>query len=265
MSQISSYKDVEKFFSTARNKDKGKPLQGWGNITKEGEKYVVSVYNRPLYEYRPDNTIEFLLSGKDSRSIAITLAQVCRRHLPFIWLRKGVGQYLIIPDGHVNYNQGWEVAGEQFKNAPKYDLFKGLQLDLTGNYAINPKYPDDVVVDTDRRKVWLRTLKKYKQSAKVKAKLGVLDTIITAVNEERKTVKQMPDWESDEWQNKLYESILSETVTTDMLKAFVQSTARWSWHNAPRMTPKEVLDTISKTCGQYSKELRVRFGVLQGE
>jgi len=256
-----SYRDVATFCTTARDISKGKPLRNWGRFTEKENTYLLSVYNLPFVIFHPNNTLEFVITKTHSRRIGPTLATTCSKHLPFMWYRKSMGLYEIkllsnMPKPSELYWHTWD----RIKATPPIEVFSGLIIDLTTGIALNPKASDTSTIVPQKRIEWLRALRKFKQAAKLRAKIGVFDVINKEVILERKSNNwEAPDWDTDIWQDKLYQNISNGTIDTDLIKAFVQSNNRWSIGAVKSIA---VLNTIDNICKQYSRDLRRRFGVF---
>jgi hypothetical protein len=116
----------------------------------------------------------------------------------------------------------------------------------------------------DRRREWLRALRRFKYGIKVRAKLGVFDTYCEQVAAERKGAARWdaPHWAHDEWVTLLYTCIKNDEYPPDLLLGFVK-TAEVTFYT-PRKQPTihKVLDAVDDVCRTQSKKLRQKFGVF---
>lgn len=119
-------------------------------------------------------------------------------------------------------------------------------------------------IDHDKRREWLRALRRFKYGIKVRAKLGVLQTICEQVAAERKgkNVWDAPQWKHDRWVTFLYTCIRDGIYPSELLIAFAK-TAEVTFLN-PRIQPtvEMVVDAVNLVCKRLSKQLRAKFGVF---
>ena len=119
-------------------------------------------------------------------------------------------------------------------------------------------------IDEDKRREWLRALRRFKYGIKVRAKLGVLQTICEQVAAERKgkQVWDAPQWEHDRWVTFLYTCIKDNTYPPELLTAFVKTAevTFMTTHKQPKV--EKVLDAVNDVCKQNSRALRHKFGVF---
>ena len=119
-------------------------------------------------------------------------------------------------------------------------------------------------IDEEKRREWLRALRRFKYGIKVRAKLGVLQTICEQVAADRKgkQVWDAPSWEHDRWITFLYTCIRDNQFPPELLEAFVK-TAEVTFLN-PRKQPtvEGTIDAVNIVCKQQSKRLRQKFGVF---
>lgn len=119
-------------------------------------------------------------------------------------------------------------------------------------------------INEDKRREWLRALRRFKYGIKVRAKLGVLQPICEQVAAERKgkRVWDAPQWEHDRWVTLLYTCIKEGTYPPELLTAFVK-TAEVTFltpHKQPKV--EKVLEAVDDVCKRNSRALRHKFGVF---
>lgn len=270
-----SYKDVAEWFKRARNPENGRPVQSWARMyqvenTEGSYNYELRLGTNVVGIFTPDNKFTFTLTSSEARSCSVTLSQALHRAIPFVWCRVGAGRYVVKPTPQwaefKQANQIHTYAWHFFKNQKGYEVFDGLCFDLNTYMPVNarPDYKDQAV-NQDQKLEWLRQLRKFKHAAKVRARMGVVDTLIAQVNKERggslRYDWKMPDWNSDEWQNILYTSIKNTDCTTELLKGVIQTVSRRGYYGST-VSSKEVLKELDHICTTYSIDLRRKFGVF---
>jgi hypothetical protein len=119
-------------------------------------------------------------------------------------------------------------------------------------------------IDDDKRREWLRALRRFKYGIKVRAKLGVLQTICEQVAAERKGKQgwDAPQWSHDRWVTLLYTCIKNNEFPPALLTGFVK-TAEVTFMN-PRKQPTVdgTVKAINEICREQSKAIRQKFGVF---
>jgi len=264
-----SYEEVSIWFTRCRNPDKGRPVQSWARMFKVDDNYELRFGKDVVGIFTPDNKFTFKLSSTQARNCSITLSQALSRAIPFLWTRKSTGRYTIKPtppfEEYKKLNDS-AYAWDYFSQQAGYEYFDGLQFDLNTYEPTNPKPSIGSTINPDKRKEWLRALKKFKRSVQVRAKLGVVDTLIKEVYAERQGAKsrhdwEMPDWNTPMWQDVLYQSLSSGELTTDLLKGIVKSVHTGYYQTS--ITVPEVLKQCDQICTTYSVDMRRRFGVFE--
>ena len=279
-----SYQQIAEWFTKARNPDAGRPVQSWARMfkvenTEGGYNYELRFGNHTVGIFTPDNKFTFTLTAQGARNCSVTLSQALQRAIPFLWHRVGAGRYVVKPTPQwetfrQNFPDHKYYAWQYFREQKGYEVFNGLCFDLNTYEPVNarPAYKDQAV-NQDNKLEWLRMLRKFKQAAKVRARMGVVDTLIAQVDRERGSSSRydwkMPDWNSDEWQNILYTSIKNNDCSTDLLKGVIQTVNRGYYRSS--VSSVEVMKEIDRLCTTYSIDLRRKFGVydevseLQGQ
>lgn len=162
--EITSYADCAKIFSTVREPALGKPLRVSDmRLFKNNDKsFSLTISNQVFAYIYPDNTILFPTDEeKLYYTTAFKLVYCLGRVMP-IWLhRVGTGRYRI--GGHCDY--------KDIKYLPEY--FGGIRFSLTDGVCLNRRPDRKDRVNPDRRKVWLRTLKKHREGVLSRLKLGL--------------------------------------------------------------------------------------------
>lgn len=260
-----TYQDVVKFFARARNPEKGKPLMTWARIMKEEDGvYAVVMGNYRIGIFTPDNRFTFTMTSQQARHCSVTLSQALHRALPFVWKRVATGRYEVTPIA--DYDQPkHSYLWHYIQNKEWYEVYDGLSFDLTTYQPVNarPKITQ-LVVNQENKLEWLRKLRKFKQAVKIRARMGVLESLMHQVEKERQGINkyewQSPDWSSDYWLDLLYVAVKNEDCSTDMLKAFIKSASVGYWRGM--VTIDDVLKAVDNVFANYSVNLRQRFGVF---
>jgi hypothetical protein len=262
-----SYQEVHEWFKKARNPENGRPVQSWARMYQVGENYELRLGTNVVGVFTPDNKFTFKLTSSQARSCSVTLSQALARAIPFVWERKGMGRYVVKPTpAYEEYKKSNpdDYAWSYFSKQHGCEVFDGLCFDLNTYEPVNARVPlTKQAVNKDNKLEWLRALRKFKLAVKIRARMGVLESLIQQVDNERKGQSRydwvQPDWNSDKWQDVLYTSIKSSECSTDLLKGFITSVRRGYYSS--KTTVNEVIDEVDKVCTTYSLDLRRRFGV----
>jgi hypothetical protein len=254
--KIESYEQLSDVYSRCRKPLEGKMLSGWLRARKNNDAFILGMlnWNGKDVEFATlskDNILEFTADVGAMRRISITLAQALHRAIGIRWNRVATGRYEV-----VTYANHITKSVSEFR--------KGLKINIISGEILNPYIRNKEVADTDAKKVWLRSLKEYKKGLKARARLGVLDTIITTVLNERSASNgwSEPNWFSDEWIDKLYLAIRDHDFNTDMLTAYCRSSRRLHW-TRPDVTANSTLAGFDQIVKDLSLQLRTKFGVFK--
>lgn len=119
-------------------------------------------------------------------------------------------------------------------------------------------------IDDDKRREWLRALRRFKYGVRVRAKLGLLDTICQQIAAERKGSPkwEVPDWDHDRWITLLYTSIRDNQLSEQILTAFAKSAKVRFYDIYEPPTVADMLHAMDSICHNKSRELREKFGVF---
>lgn len=264
-----SYQEVAEWYSKARDPEKGRPVQSWARMHKVNDNYELRYGHHVVGVFLPDNKFTFKLSSQQARQLSITLSQALQRAIPFMWVRKSTGRYVIKPTPQYEVfkeSNPDQYVWHYFSKQEGYELFDGLCFDLNTYEPINAKPSlKDTEVDQENKLEWLRQLRKFKHAVKIRARMGVLESLIQQVDKERTGISRhdwdMPDWNTDAWQGMLYTSIKDSECSTDLLKGIIKSVSRGYYQT--QVSVKEVVDEVDKICTTYSLDLRRKFGVYK--
>ena len=119
-------------------------------------------------------------------------------------------------------------------------------------------------VDPDKRLEWLRALRRFKYGVRVRARLGVLDTVCQQVALQRrgKQVWDAPQWEHDRWVTLLYTCIRDTQYPDELLTGFAKTAEVTFFSISKQPTNAKVLAAVDTVCKQLSVALRTKFGVF---
>ena len=266
-----SYSDVAEWFTRCRNPDKGRPVMSWARMFKVDDTYELRHGSTKVGVFTPDNKFTFTLSTQEARNSSVTLSQALQRTIPFSWHRVGMGKYKVKPTPpyeEYKANNPDAYPWHYFAEQEGYELFDGLCFDLNTYEPVNARQKMSDTIDPVKRKEWLGSLRKFKRAVKVRARLGVLDTLIQQVAQERSKHRsrydwEMPDWNTDTWQDMLYTSIKNSECSTELLKGIVMSVSTGYYKSS--ISVDDVLKECDKICTNYSVEIRRKFGVFNGD
>lgn len=262
-----SYQEVHEWFKKARNPESGRPVQSWARMYQVGENYELRLGSTVVGVFSPDNKFTFKMTANEARNCSVTLSQALQRAVPFVWTRKAMGRYTVKPTPQFEKfkeSNPDQYAWHYFSQQEGYEVFDGLCFDLNTYEPVNARVPlSKQKVNKDNKLEWLRALRKFKLAVKIRARMGVLESLIQQVDTERNGQNRYswehPDWNSDKWQDVLYTSIKSSECSTDLLKGFIKSVRRGYYSSTT--TVNEVIDEVDRICTTYSIDLRRKFGV----
>ena len=255
---FTSYEQVNQWYQRVRDPAKGRPMMQWGRVIKapDGafEFFVYKNYNPdPFARLTPDNIITFLYTGLKFRDFSGTLIPAMNRWLPFVSLRVGRGRYNILHNKGLSLSEHWWRAVKE----RGVEMYPGLQFNISTGECLNAKVLT-AEVNPGKRKEWLRMLRKYKRNIKVRARLGVYDSMIVRAEKRNRP----PDWMSDEWKLILYNAIKTGDIPEKLSEALVAHAMSRRWYGT-LISAQEVVDANESVCSMMSRDMRRMFGVLK--
>lgn len=269
---LRTYQDFKAFFMTARNKSKGKPLRSWARLYMNGE--TIEVYfgdarGLKFAEITPDNVFTFTCSPHVARQLAaVTFSSSMYKAVPFMWQRVGMARYRVehtsnLPskttyNNYYKQNQTHVDWGYMRTSAPEF--FAGMKFNLLTGECLNKQPELSDTVNTEKRKVWLSSLRKFKFGIKARLRIGAFDPILKSLDTSR---KQVPDWADPKWLNLLHDSIRDNQHPMELLQGIAANAMfdRWYYHRG-NIKPADVLKAVDEICTTHSIDLRKRFGVF---
>lgn len=259
-----SYDQCARFFAKARDKSKGKPVNSWTRMfyDKVTGSYNFHIYNNLLaFHVTPENKLVFDLSVSKVNAFAQTLVGYMHRITPFRLERIGHGRYSVLVFG--------DYRAPQNTNPPEY--FEGIMFDLDTLNCVNRMQDQTKEVDPERRREWLRAMKRYRMGLQLRAKIGALDAYIVRVKAEAKTATSYdwkhPDWNETQWIAQLADSMKRDDYSYESLSPLIQSVPTSLFrgaffYNIDNITPQTIVDMFNYLVKSYSIQLRRAFGVF---
>lgn len=267
-SELRTYDDAARYFSKARQPDKGRPLKSWARLFKVDDNYVVRIENTDVAMFTPDNRLKIVLSMESLSYYGQTLSSSMHRAIPIAVLRVGKGRYRVQHTKAIDdiRNRGGSPASAWAILRTSPELFTGMTFDLATGQALNARKDLKDSVIPDKRLEWIRKLRKFKRGIKVRAKLGVLDTLAKEVHAERMAAGnpaawRRPDWSDAAWIDSLYNAIKDEQFPTELMRGLAAS-ASISWWRPTMPTTQDILKESDNILNNLSINLRTRFGVF---
>ena len=244
--KFQTYQNLYDDFKRCRSPIKGRPINGWSRLYKEDKDYVVK-----LVQWRGHGVEVFRRVLQYSQ----TLVSSRWRVVPMTMWRKRAGIYCI------HSISGWS---DKSKLTPEY--FSGIKFNLETGECLNPQ-PDmmDTIIP-EKRKQWLRDVKRFKKGLKIRAKLGAFESIIRTVEAERPSgsdweyIGKLPKWDSPDVTEHVLEGMRTEEYPQDLLKLLVQ-TANTGF-NRDNTTNKDILENVDYVFNTHSLHYRKAYGVF---
>ena len=262
---IRNYAQAKRLYGTCRFPDKGKPVKGWCRLHKVDENFELRMDGKTICVFAPDNTLTFTMTSAQAKNYSITLSQALARAIPIGWERVATGRHRVVHTMRIkgsgaNRYEAWRNT----MKAEGIEVFNGIKFNLDTGECMNAKPTTDVQVVPAKRTEWLRALRVFKRGLKLRAKLGVLDTICQDVMAERKLTKTrydwvQPDWSNEKWIDLLFNSIKNNQHPTELLQGFVQSVRTYHYTTINKETTLQAADSV---CAELSVQLRRKFGVF---
>lgn len=282
---VKDYADCERMFSTCRNPEKGKPMRSWCRLFKNQDVYEVCYvpwnYDKGavIAEFHPDGRIVLPSDSHSWRNMHGSLSMALHNAIPILTERMGRGRYRIAHTGFLdrvtppreqvdNYYQSWWDAFKE--NANEY--FAGMTFNHEG-LCINPQSATSGEIDVEKRRTWLRMLRRFKRGLKARAKVGALQQHAKRVYDKHaemeKNGKHRWQWELPNWKSKKYYDMLKEAMQTneftpEFLDAFVESATPNTYGNTIA-TDAHILQHVDTLMSELSYSLRRDFGVFISE
>jgi len=293
---LEDYADCKRVFSTCRTPAKGKPIRQWCRLFKNQDVYELKYMSwggetTPIAEFHPDGRIVLPSDSHSWQAMHTSLSMALHNAIPILTERMGKGRYRIAhtslmdrltpaieqqPSGMVaercqsagNYYHNWWQAFKEHS----VEYFAGMAFDSNG-VCINVQHAVSGEVDPEKRKVWLRMLKRFKRGLKARAKVGALQQHAKRIYDKHADMERngqhrwqwnMPNWHSDKYYSMLKDSMQSNEFTPEFLDAFVESATPNTYGNT-MATDAHILAYVDTLMNDLSYQLRKDFGVFVQE
>jgi len=278
---LKDYADCERTFSTCRTPAKGKPIRSWCRLFKNQDVYELKYISWggetiPIAEFHPDGRIVLPSDSHAWQAMHGSLSMALHNAIPILTERMGKGRYRIAHTGLMdrltppreqggNYYQSWWEAFKE--NGTEY--FAGMTFNDDG-ICTNVQHAVSGEIDTEKRRVWLRMLRRFKRGLKARAKVGALQQHAKRIYDKHAEMErkgqhrwqwQLPNWKSKKYYAMLKEAMQTNEYTPEFLEAFVESATPNTYGNT-LATDAHILQHVDTLMNDLSYELRKDFGVF---
>lgn len=257
--KLYTYDDYKNYFAKCRSPEKGRPFTNSFRLMKYGEDYTVcfqeyKYVGASIFMVSPDNTLTFVLPTRELIARPHTITGNLWKTGPISVDRKAKRLYTV-----------------RMLNSPKrHEYFSGIAFDLSKQECINPR-PDFLdCIDKDKRKEWLRDVKRFKKGLKTRIKIGALDKIIDAAETGRTGAnywssmgEAVTSLESTNVQQYILDCMRKNIYPPDILQLFVKTTSS-PWPRLP-LTREAVIMNVDYIFDKYSTDFRKLYGVFNVE
>jgi hypothetical protein len=269
--KFKTYQDFALDFQRCRNVSIGRPIKNWCRLYKDGKDYVVKQVgwrgaNVPLFKVSPDNTLTFVMPLENLLHHTQTVVSSLYRVVPITIERKRKGIYALAGMNDEAFQEEGRIGWGKVKSQGA-EYFCGLQFDLITGQCLNkqPHMMDTVI--PEKRKQWLRDVKRYKKGLKVRAKLGALQGFLPAIAKEEADAgggwryrRTVPKWEAPDIAQHVVECMRTEDYPQDILKLIAQTT-QLGWGN-DTITDQMMLANVDAVFDKCSLQYRKLYGVF---
>ena len=261
-SKFSSWKDCYWWFAKAKTPDKGRPIkQGWRMFKGEDNSYFITAHSRRVCTFNSDDTVTFDLTDQSHMVIRHTLSSTLGSVVPYLISRVGTGRYVVNHMGvAVTVPAGMNWYRAFIKQS--YDLFHGITFDNKSMTCINPRTKATRETEnTERKRIWLQTLRRFKRGLAVRAKLGVFTALNAAIKNEQFTTLPM-DTNSDVFVEFLYRCMRDDQYPDELLRS-LGFTRYATWRPSNTNLDAVAIALSSSILQTLSFRLRRHFGVWE--
>ena len=234
MSYYKSYEELNDYLRRARDPvGKGRKLTAAFRLF--GGPETISIYHGAtvIAHVFPDNTAQFVATTRAVASKGQSLATNLWKVLPMEFVRIATNRYRVRPRG---VSKG-------------HEYFQYMRINLKTGEITNPKNMEPVV-DSDKRKQWLRGLKAFRLQLRAMARVGALEgrhDTFNYINDER--LKHISD------------CIMNGTVSPQAVAILVSATSPWR-SIGDKSYGETVVRMFENTVKSHSRELRSMAGVI---
>lgn len=270
--KFKTYADFASDFTRCRSPEKGRPIKGWCRLFKEGDEYVVKQRSWrgaiPIFKVSRNNVITFVMPLENLLQHAQTIVSSLWRVVPIAIERKRKGVYSVggINDPKMRYENRDEWCWSYIRNKG-VEYFEGIAFDMISGECLNPQPNLLDRVIPEKRKQWLRDVKRFKKGLKIRAKMGALQGYIRTVEKAKtdmgsvwKYNETVPRWDDPEITQHVLECIRTEEYPPDLLKLLVQTTVLERGQR--EITDQLVLANVDSVFDKHSLHYRKAYGVF---
>ena len=280
---LKDYADCERRFSTVRHPEKGKPIRTWCRLYKNQDVYELKyvAWNRDedvdvIAEFHQDGRIVLPSDSLTWQAMHASLSSALHGAIPIITQRIGKARYRIGHTAYIDrvtppkeqggnyYHAWWQVFKEH-----GVEYFAGMTFNHEG-LCTNPQYAVSGEIDTEKRRTWLRILRRFKRGLKARAKVGALQQHAKRIYDKHVELErkgqhrwqwQLPNWQSKKYYDMLKETMQTNEYTPEFLEAFVESATPNTYGNSIA-TDAHILRYVDTLMNDLSYQLRKDFGVF---
>jgi hypothetical protein len=245
---------LDTWMKKARDPKKGRTASSYlitGNST-DGYTFELAYYGTPRFilgVYRPDNVFEFTAPNGSVVNFSNSLAMTLDNVVPLSIFRKAKARYNVRPKTDKQHDWRWKDP----KGTKYQEYYEGLEFDCVGRKVLNPTEPVTARINKDNRKVWVSALRKFRVSLMVKARMGVIDTLLAEIN----------PWNRRRYGNntaELLSAIKAGAASNEVIGNYICNMNSWVRSES---TGQDVAKKIMSTIHSNSVELRKAFGVFE--
>lgn len=224
----------------------GVPFKSFARLYLQRDSNTISLHVRDKHiaDVTPDDELTFVATPATIWSVGNTLSGSFSNLLPVMFANFDKGRYRVVPLPPPGWR--WSEIRELARKGQEY--FQHLKLDLKNNRIINTKDMKPVV-DTDKRKQWVRNLATYRMRLRTMAKLGVFDSMDPPrKNLDSKTI------------NALADAIMAQDYSQPVLTMLVGCTKTWKYRQLCR--GDAVVHVFNGAVQNNSRDMRLHLGVI---
>lgn len=234
MSYYNSYEELNNYLRRARDPVvKGRKLTAAFKLFDCAGTVEIRSDGRAIARVYPDNTVEFVATTHTVAAKGQSLSTNFWKVLSMQFIRIATNRYKVRPRGT---HQG-------------HEYFQYMRINLKTGEITNPKNMEPVV-DSDKRKQWLRGLKAFRLQLRAMARVGALegrhDGYVYMGSERLKHIS---------------DCIMNGTVSPEAVATLVSATSPWR-SNGDSSYGETVVRMFENTVKSHSRELRSMAGVI---
>lgn len=234
MTYYRSYKELNDYLRRARDPvGKGRKFTSAFRLFDCVGAIEVRNGGRAIARVYPDDTVEFVATSRVIAVLGQSLSMNFLKVLPMDFVRIATHRYRVRPRG-----------------VPKgHEYFQHMRVNIKTGEIINPKNMEPVV-DSEKRKQWLRGLKAFRLQLRAMARVGALEGKhdgYNYLNVER--LKHISD------------CIMNGTVSPRAVDMLVSATSPWR-SNGDSFYGETVVRMFESVVKSHSRELRNMAGVI---